>query len=113
MRFRVLPLGDTVNKPCRAAKSCGTVIDFVTDRIKINRVKNVLDRIEYPQPRVDAAAEFDDVTLLFADGEANLGELITKADRETFRSADDLSTELNNVMPIEAVGEPGQSDGDA
>jgi len=85
----------------------------VTDRIKINRVKNVLDRVEYPQRRADAAAEFDDVTLVFADGEANLGELITKADRETFRSADDLSTELNNVMPIEAVGEPGQSDGDA
>jgi len=85
----------------------------VTDRIKINRVKNVLERTDYPQPRTDAAAEFDDVTLIFADGEANLGELIAQANRETFNSADDLSTELNNVMPIEAVGEPGQSDGDA
>ena len=85
----------------------------MTDRIKINRVKDVLKRTEYPQDKLDAAAEFDDVTLIFADGEANLGELISEADRETFRSADDLSTELNNVMPIEAVGEPGQSDGDA
>ncbi len=85
----------------------------MTDRIKINRVKNVLERTDYPQPRTDAAAEFDDVTLIFADGEANLGELIAQANRETFNSADDLSTELNNVMPIEAVGEPGQSDGDA
>ncbi len=85
----------------------------MTERIKINRVKNVLDRVDYPLGRDDAAAEFDDVTLLFADGETNLGELIANCDREEFGSADDLDTELNNVMPIEAVGEPGQSDGDA
>jgi len=85
----------------------------VTDRIKINRVKDVLNRVDYPTGRDAAAAEFDDVTLIFADGETNLGELIANCDREEFSSADDLDTELNNVMPIEAVGEPGQSDGDA
>lgn len=85
----------------------------MTDRIKINRVKNVLDRVDYPIGRDDAVTEFDDVTLVFADGEANLGELIANCDRTEFGSADDLDTELNNVMPIEAVGEPGQSDGDA
>lgn len=85
----------------------------MTDRIKLNRVETVLDRIEYPQSSADAAAEFEGVTLILADGEANLGELIANADRESFNSADDLNTELNNVMPIEAVGEPGQSDGDA
>ena len=85
----------------------------MTDKIKINRVKNVLDEVEYPQTRVDAAAAFDDVTLIFADGEANLGALIADTDRNQFNSTDDLCTELNNVMPIEAVGEPGQSDGDA
>ena len=88
-------------------------MDGVTDRIKINRVKNVLSRVDYPQGRAAAADAFEDVTLVFADGEANLGELIATTDRKTFRSVDDLSTELNNVMPIEAVGEPGQSDGDA
>ena len=82
-------------------------------RIKINRVKNVLDRADYPLERDAAAAEFDDVTLILADGEANLGELIADCDRTSFESADDLDTELNNVMPIEAVGEPGQSEGDA
>ena len=82
-------------------------------RIKINRVKNALDRVDYPLGRQAAAAEFDDVTLIFADGEANLGELIANCDRAAFDSADDLDTELNNVMPIEAVGEPGQSEGDA
>lgn len=85
----------------------------MTDRIKINRVKNVLERVDYPVQHDAAAAAFDDVTLIFADGESNLGELIAQANRETFNSADDLCTELNNVMPIAAVGEPGQSDGDA
>jgi len=89
------------------------VRDFVTERIKINRVKTVLDRVDYPLGRQTAAAEFDDVTLILADGEANLGELIANCDRNRFESPDDLDTELNNVMPIEAVGEPGQSDGDA
>lgn len=85
----------------------------MTDTVKIARVKPVLEEIEYPVKRDAAAKAFDDITLMLADGEANLGSLIGKARRETFNSADDLSTELNNVMPIEAVGEPGQSDGDA
>lgn len=85
----------------------------MVDTIKINRVKNVLQRETYPQSQDEAAAAFDDVTVILADGEANLGALIRDADREMFHSVDDLCTELNNVMPIEAVGEPGQSDGDA
>ena len=88
-------------------------MDAVTPQIKINRVKTVLDRADYPLQRDAAAAEFDDVTLILADGEANLGDLIANCDRDSFESADDLDTELNNVMPIEAVGEPGQSEGDA
>jgi len=82
-------------------------------RIKLNRVANVLDRVDYPIEREAAAEQFDDVTLLLADGEANLGDLIADSDRGQFDSVDDLSTELNNVLPIEAVGEPGQSEGDA
>jgi len=89
------------------------VQDTVTTQIKINRVKNVLSRETYPLGREAAADRFDNVTLLFADGRSNRGELIARTDREEFDSADDLCTELNNVMPIEAVGEPGQSDGDA
>ena len=85
----------------------------MTSRVKINRVKTVLDRADYPLEREAAAAEFDDVTLIIADGEANLGDLIANCDRDSVESGDDLDTELNNVMPIEAVGEPGQSDGDA
>ena len=85
----------------------------MTKKIKLNRVQDVLDRVQYPQGRTAAAEAFDDVTLILADGEANLGDLIADTGRTEFGSAADLQTELNNVMPIEAVGEPGQSDGDA
>ncbi|TQQ82784.1 hypothetical protein EGH24_04915 [Halonotius terrestris] len=85
----------------------------MTDTVKVARVKPLLQEIDYPVSRTAAATAFDGFTLVLADGEANLGDLIDSAGRETFESADDLTTELNNVMPIEAVGEPGQSDGDA
>ena len=85
----------------------------MTDRIRLNRVANVLTRISYPTDREEAASAFDDITLLYADGEGNLGELIRNSDRAQFDSADDLHTELHNQVPIEAVGEPGQSEGDA
>jgi hypothetical protein len=85
----------------------------MTETVKIARVKPLFAEIDYPVSRTAAATAFDGFTLVLADGEVNLGELIATADRETFASADDLTTELHNVMPIEAVGEPGQSDGDA
>jgi len=51
--------------------------------------------------------------VLFADGDADLGELVADIDQERFESAEDAFTALQNVLPIEALGEPGQSDGDA
>ncbi len=63
--------------------------------------------------RASAAAAFSDVTLLLADGEENLGDLIAEIDSETFDAVDDLETGLHNVLPREAIGEPYQSEGDA
>ena len=83
------------------------------ESVKIARVKTALETLDYPATRTAAAAAFDGTTLEMADGKANLGELISDTGRESFDSADDLTTELHNVVPIEAVGEPGQSDGDA
>ncbi|QSG10223.1 Uncharacterized protein HSR122_2852 [Halapricum desulfuricans] len=47
-----------------------------------------------------------------ADGERNLGELISQTTSETFDTPRDLETELHNVLPREAVGEPFQSEGE-
>ncbi|MDZ5813152.1 hypothetical protein U4E84_17625, partial [Halorubrum sp. AD140] len=62
----------------------------------------------------EALAEaFAGTTVLFADGDADLGDLLADVDQETFETAADPYAALQNVLPIEALGEPGQSDGDA
>ncbi|XVH31050.1 hypothetical protein ACNS7O_11735 [Haloferacaceae archaeon DSL9] len=83
------------------------------ETVKLSRVESTLERLDYPVTRSHAAAEFDETTLLLADGEANLGEIIDDIRIDSFDSPEDLYAELNNAMPIEALGEPRQSEGDA
>lgn len=85
----------------------------MNETVKLSRVQTCLEDLEYPVEREPAAAAFSDVTLLLADGERNLGDLVEAVDAERFGSADDLFVGLQNVLPVEAVGEPGQSEGDA
>ena len=80
--------------------------------VKLSRVETVLEELSYPVTRTDAATEFEDVRLLLADGETTLGGLIDETDSDSFRSVDDLKSELHNVLPREAVGEPYQSEGE-
>jgi hypothetical protein len=82
-------------------------------RVKLSRVESLFEELRFPVTRDDAAAEYADVTLLYADGEDNLGKLISEVGSDSFSNAEDLFTELQNVLPVEAVGEPGQSEGDA
>ncbi|QIB74112.1 hypothetical protein GL213_09195 [Halogeometricum borinquense] len=83
------------------------------ERIKLSRIEERLDDLSYPLTRDDAATKLADVTILMADGEANLGELVSEVGSDSFTSSGDLYEELQNVMPVEAIGEPGQSEGDA
>lgn len=80
--------------------------------VKLSRVETVLDDLEYPITRERAATELEDVTLLLADGERNLGSLVEQSGSDEFESVDDLESDLNNVLPREAVGEPYQSEGE-
>ena len=81
--------------------------------LKLNTVIEEFETLDYPIDRAAAADAFDGSTLLMADGETNLGALIERTHTRSFASAEDLFVELQTVLPIEAVGEPGQSDGDA
>ena len=83
------------------------------ESVKLSRIESQLETLSYPISRADAAAQFDDVTVLMADGEANLGRLVADAGSDRFDRAEDLYAELQNSLPIEALGEPGQSEGDA
>lgn len=81
--------------------------------IQLKNVATVLDGLEYPVDRTAAAAACSDVTLVLADGREPLGDLIAETELESFESPADIESELHNVLPREAVGEPYQSEGDA
>lgn len=84
----------------------------MTRTVKLSRIETVLEDHDYPTTRAAAADSFEDVTLLLADGETNLGAAVEDLPSEEYESADDLETELYSALPVEAVGEPGQSEGD-
>ena len=85
----------------------------MTDEINLSRLEPTLESHAYPADRAALAESFAGTTVLFADGDADLGDLLADVDQETFVSAADAHAALQNVLPIEALGEPGQSDGDA
>ncbi|WP_293026915.1 hypothetical protein [Natronococcus sp.] len=82
------------------------------EEVKLSRIDDTFETLEYPIEAETAATELEDVTLLLADGERNLGELVGRTNRDRFESIDDLGAELHNVLPREAVGEPYQSEGE-
>jgi len=83
------------------------------DRVKLSRVREQLVELTYPVTRDDAATALEDVTVTYADGEEDLGYMVSEVGGDTFESPDDLFEDLQAVLPVEALGEPGQSDGDA
>lgn len=72
----------------------------------------MLGDLDYPIDREAAAAALDDVTLVLADGTADLGELVSETPSDAFDSPADLEAALHNVLPRRAVGEPFQSEGE-
>ncbi len=81
--------------------------------VKLSRLSELLADLEYPATAAEAAAAVNGVTLLLADGKTDLGAAIGSCASERSADADELETELYAFLPIEAVGEPGQSEGDA
>nr|WP_245710107.1 hypothetical protein [Halopenitus malekzadehii] len=53
------------------------------------------------------------MTLLYADGRESLAAVVARSNDDVFRSMEDLEAAVFGNVPVEAVGEPGQSDGDA
>lgn len=80
--------------------------------VELNQVGTVLDELTYPVSRSEARDRLAGTTLVLADGEADLGDLVGETGSNSFESADDVESELHNVLPRGAVGEPYQSEGE-
>lgn len=85
---------------------------YMDRRIKLSRVETVLEELTYPVSKDDAIDDLDEVTVLLADGETNLGDVVSRTGSESYASRDELEGEVFNVLPLRAVGEPNQSEGE-
>ncbi|MGB9988032.1 DUF5789 family protein [Salarchaeum japonicum] len=81
-------------------------------RIKLNELDDALDDLPYPLTHGDAVAELDDYVLQYADGEEPLADVVERSDEDVFDDPSMLDAEIRNNLPTEAVGEPGQSEGE-
>ena len=84
----------------------------MSQEVKLSDLRVELETLSYPTTRDEVLAAFDDVVLLYADGEERLDAVLERANDETFDDAEDLQTTVYNHLPTEAVGEPGQSEGE-
>lgn len=82
------------------------------DAVKLNRLRSVIGSIQYPLTNEEVRALVGDVTLLYADGQEPLGAVLRRSNDDDFDRVADLEAEIYTNVPVEAVGEPGQSEGE-
>lgn len=85
----------------------------MTREVELNHLRDVTGDLEYPISRDETVARVEGVTLHYADGGEPLADVVSRVNVERFEDLEDLETEIFNNVPVEAVGEPGQSEGDA
>jgi len=49
---------------------------------------------------------------VYADGTEPLAAVLDRIDDEQFESPDEAQSSIYNTIPVEGVGEPGQSEGE-
>lgn len=81
--------------------------------VKLNQLHEVIETLEYPIEKAEAREELSDVRLVFADGEEALSDVLARSNVDRYGTSDDLESEVYSHLPVNAVGEPGQSEGDS
>lgn len=84
----------------------------MTETVKLNELRDLLETLEYPLDKADAIDAVEGVTLQYADGTEALSAVVDRSMVGTFASVDDLTSEVFTHVPTEAVGEPGQAEGE-
>lgn len=80
--------------------------------VKLNELDEALAGLHFPVERETVATELKDVVLVYADGEESLPDVLSRVEAQSFADRDELENEIYNTLPVEAVGEPGQSEGE-
>jgi len=82
----------------------------MTREVKLNELDVAFGGLQFPVDRETVADELDDVVLRYADGEEPLSDVLARVETQSFGDRDELENEIFNTLPVEAVGEPGQSE---
>ncbi len=85
----------------------------MTHPVKFNEIESVYREFEFPISRARLLDECGNTTIQLADGTIDFESVIHDSNTATYSSPDDITSELMNLLPRNAVGEPFQSDGDA
>lgn len=80
--------------------------------LKLNEIGDAFGSLQYPVSSTDVVAAVGDVHLRYADGSERLSVVLARSSVDQFETAGDLESEVFNNLPTEAVGEPGQSEGE-
>ncbi|MDS0260916.1 hypothetical protein NDI56_16055 [Haloarcula sp. S1CR25-12] len=80
--------------------------------VKLNELTELLDSASYPLSVDTARQEFEDVELVYADGTESLRDVLDRVEDNRFDSVDEAQSSILNTVPVEGVGEPGQSEGE-
>jgi hypothetical protein len=84
----------------------------MTREVKLNELTELLESATYPLSLSTARTEFDDVQLVYADGSEPLDAVLARLEDEQFVSPEEAQSSILNTVPVEGVGEPGQSEGE-
>lgn len=82
------------------------------EHVRLNELEGTLAELEYPISRAAVVELCADVTIELADGRKTVGAVIDESNQDTFASVDELASEVYNLLPRHAVGEPYQSEGE-
>ena len=84
----------------------------MTREVKLNQLTELLESATYPLSVTGVQQRFEDVELVYADGSESLPTVLARVEDDEFDSVDEAQTSIFNVIPVEGVGEPGQSEGE-
>lgn len=82
-------------------------------RIKLSGLRSRLADVDYPADVERVGEELGDTVVELADGEVTLADVLEDVGDDRYDSAEELEADVYAALPTEAVGEPGQSEGDA
>lgn len=80
--------------------------------VKLNELADILETLDFPATREAVVDELGDTLVQYADGEERLGTVVSRSTQEVYQDPADLDAEIRGNLPTEAVGEPGQSEGE-